>query len=272
MPRWTTCVKLLSFRKCFFGLAALLGLMTPHLSNAAASTDRTFSALHIGANTYRNVKVTTKNKDYVFILHSGGMTSIKVSDLSPDLLEKLGYAVAPAPKMQTTGTLTPQTSQAVHISQFKKIQTTLLQAWRGAGLVSEMLLSKLNLRRRILAAVMLLLMYLFFSYCCMLICEKTGKKPGILVWLPLVQLLPLLRAASMSPWWLITLFIPVLNFVSYGLWSSKIVQARWKTFPLMLMLLIPTTSWFAFLVLAFSEGAPKKQQKPCVEIMTLETA
>ena len=35
--------------------------------------------------------VTTKAKDYIFILYAGGMTSIKVAAL-PEVREKLGYA------------------------------------------------------------------------------------------------------------------------------------------------------------------------------------
>ena len=59
----------------------------------------------------------------------------------------------------------------------------------------------------------LLLLYLFHCYCCMLICRKTGKPPGVLVWLPVLQLFPLLRAAGMSAWWFLACFVPVLNLV-----------------------------------------------------------
>ena len=46
--------------------------------------------------------VTTKAKDYIFILHSTGMTSLKVNQLTPDLQERLGYVVAKAPKPRPT--------------------------------------------------------------------------------------------------------------------------------------------------------------------------
>jgi len=106
----------------------------------------------------------------------------------------------------------------------------------------------------------------------MLICQKTGKEPGPLVWVPLLQSFPLLRAASMSRWWFLPSLIPGLNVIVSVLWCVKIVEARHKTVPLLVLLLLPITSPFAFLYLAFSEAAPEKKSEPRVEIMTLETA
>ena len=51
--------------------------------------------------TYTNVTVTTKAKSYIFILHAGGMTSLKVAELPPDLKQKLGYAIATESKAAT---------------------------------------------------------------------------------------------------------------------------------------------------------------------------
>ena len=50
---------------------------------------------------YTNVTVTTKAKNYIFILHAAGMASIKVAELSADLQQQLGYGAAPAPKAAT---------------------------------------------------------------------------------------------------------------------------------------------------------------------------
>jgi hypothetical protein len=119
----------------------------------------------------------------------------------------------------------------------------------------------------------LISLYLFFSYCCMLICKKAGHQAGALVWLPVFQVLPMLRAARMSGWWFLALFVPVLNLVTQILWCIKIVQARDKNGWLALLLLLPLTNIFAFLFLAFADGEPpKKEQRAVAEIMTLETA
>src|SRR5215468_3790538 len=50
-----------------------------------------FPVLTIGTITYTNVTVTTKSKNYVMLLHSTGMANIKVSELSPDARQTLGY-------------------------------------------------------------------------------------------------------------------------------------------------------------------------------------
>jgi hypothetical protein len=41
-------------------------------------------------------------------------------------------------------------------------------------------------------------LYLFFCYCCKRVCEKAGHNPGVLIWIPIVQLIPLLRVAGMA--------------------------------------------------------------------------
>ena len=49
-----------------------------------------------------------------------------------------------------------------------------------------------------------------------------------LVWLPWLKLLPLLRAAGMRPWWLVTTLVPGINVITYVVWSFKIARARGK--------------------------------------------
>src|SRR5262252_7260017 len=69
-----------------------------------ARNEETFPVLRTKTATYTNVTVTTKDKSYIFILHSGGMGSIKIVDLPNDVQEQLGYAVAPDPKLAKTNT------------------------------------------------------------------------------------------------------------------------------------------------------------------------
>jgi hypothetical protein len=46
--------------------------------------------------------------------------------------------------------------------------------------------------------------YAFFCYCGKLICEKAGHQPGVLIWIPIVQFIPLLTVAKLPLW-----FIPM---------------------------------------------------------------
>src|SRR5207247_230272 len=102
------------------------------------------------------------------------------------------------------------------------------------------------------------------------ICEKAGKKAGFLIWLPILQLFPLLRAARMSPAWFLVCLLPLINLVPLVAWCLRIAKACGKSQWLGILLLFPVTTLFALLYLAFANGGQvKKEEKPPVEIMTL---
>jgi hypothetical protein len=45
-----------------------------------------------------------------------------------------------------------------------------------------------------------LAIYIFSSFCYKLICQKTGKEPGAIIWIPLVRYIPLMQVAKMPEW------------------------------------------------------------------------
>ena len=98
-----------------------------------------------------------------------------------------------------------------------------------------------------------LAVYLFGCYCAKRICEKTGHEPGVLIWIPIVNLVPLLTAAALPLWLIILFFVPFINIVVgiYMWW--KLCEARGKPGPLALVLLIPLVGIFVPIYLAFSE-------------------
>src|SRR5439155_16024043 len=56
--------------------------------------------------------------------------------------------------------------------------------------------------------VIALALYLFSSFCFKRICEKCGVTPGVLVWIPIARLVPLLEVAKMPVWMIILFLIP----------------------------------------------------------------
>jgi hypothetical protein len=77
----------------------------------------------------------------------------------------------------------------------------------------------------------------------------------------------------MSGWWFLALLVPLLNLVASVLWCFNIVKARGKSIWVGVLLLLPVTSPFAFLYLAFSNGAPPDEdEEPEPKIMTLQAA
>ena len=251
-------MKISKIRVQFVGglLVLALGIVLVRSQAAAATIEQTFDVLQIGTHTYRNVTVTTKSKDYVFILHSAGMTNIKVAELTPELREKLGYEELPKPKPAATNATAwaKQTINKLETPQVKAVEEQVVSTWREKILAQLILLPPLTRTVIYEALGVLVAVYLFYCYCCMLICQKAGQTPGVLVWLPVLQAFPMLRAAGMSPWWFLASFVPVLNFVEGILWCFKIADARNKSFLVGLLLLLPVTNILAFLYLAFSSG------------------
>jgi len=95
--------------------------------------------------------------------------------------------------------------------------------------------------------------YVFFCFCYKRICEKCGVTPGILIWIPIVQLIPLLQVAKMPVWMIILLLIPLVNIVIAVMLMAKICIARGKSPWLVILMFIPIANLIFLPYLAFSE-------------------
>jgi hypothetical protein len=212
------------------------------------TAQETLATLQIGSQTYSNVTVESRTPTHVYIKHAQGYATIRVKGLEPDVQQQLGYEVAP-PKQ-------PLLSRKM-LAEKIKIDPQVREAEEKLVADAQERIRTLdpNLRTGILAGAVI--GYLFFCFCCMLICKKTSNEPGILVWLPVLQLFPLLRAAGMSGWWFFLFLLPGLNVLASIVWSVKICQTRGKSGWLALLLLLPVTNLFVFLYLAFSDGTPQ---------------
>jgi hypothetical protein len=249
-------------------LAALLILLP---GGVTAGAEEKFDLLQIGTRTYTNVTVTTKAKNYIFLLHAGGMTSIKTAELSLGTKQQLGYAPAGAPRAATNTAAVWANRELAKINVLPIKQ--LNQKWGGKASRELFAMNLLASKVVFIVLGIAFLMYLLHCYCCMLICRKTGNPPGVLVWVPVLQLFPLLRAAGMSGWWFLAYCVPLLNIVAQLLWCLNIAKARGKSVWVGVLLCLPITYLFAFLYLAFSNGGPAEEEderEP--RIMTLEAA
>lgn len=266
-------VRILNAVLRLLAMAVCLGwLWAPALT--AGGIDQTLDVLQIGTVTYQNVTVTTKGKNYIFILHSKGMTNIKVAELSDEVRVKLGYEplVKPAPPSKTPADWARQTLSKFQGAPVQKLRSEMAGMWLPKVNLGQVRLPQLGLRVVVLGVAGLLGLYLFHCYCCMLICLKCGKPPGLWIWLPLLQILPLLHAAGMSLWWFLGFIIPGVNVVAYVVWCFRITQARRKGFLCALFMIFPLSSPLAVLYLAFSDAPRPRRESRRIEIMTLETA
>lgn len=217
---------------------------------SAVQIEETFDVLETKTGTYENVTVTSKTKDWIFILHAAGMGNIKIVDLPDEVQLKLGYNLSKEqPKPVSVPTMEALTD--IKVPEINQLRSD----WHTGG--AEAVIKAFGNPIAVWTLLgLVVLTYLFFCYCSMMICRKTHTSPGILVWVPFLQFIPLLRAAGMSGVWFLAFFVPVLNLVAQIVWYVKIVQARGKGPLLVLWLLLPLTAPFAYLYLAFSEAAP----------------
>jgi hypothetical protein len=98
-----------------------------------------------------------------------------------------------------------------------------------------------------------LAIYILTSFCYKLICQKTGKEPGGIIWIPIVRYIPLMQVAKLPEWLVILLLVPFVNLVVFILMWAKVCEARGKSPWLVILWFIPIVN-IAFLpYLAFSE-------------------
>ncbi|HXS69124.1 MAG TPA: DUF5684 domain-containing protein [Candidatus Polarisedimenticolia bacterium] len=283
-------MKRAEYYRCLGQLLILLVLLLVYTSASAkpgemtlGDKEQTFPVLQTKTGAYTNVTVTKKTKDWIFIMHSAGVCNVKASDLSTEARIALGYEAAPAKgngveikadnasaeAASANGSPSNRPHFKINLSKIKqfaadwrqnrKEKMAALHAYLSANTV--MVCSILG----IWAAVHIITSALFW-----MICRKTHISPGPLVWVPVFQLIPLLRAANMSWVWFFAFLIFPLNIIAMIVFSIKIVKSRGKSPWVAFLLILPPTSGIAFLYLAFSSSAPVQMESN--EVLALETA
>lgn len=237
-------------------------------SVSQAWAEQRLPVLKIGARSYTNVTVTTKTPVYIFILHSGGLESIKVKDLPPEVMQELGYgggtnsaaqpgtnSGTPAWARQALATIeTPQIQQVER--KFEQRYSSHFLAFLRSKRFWTSYLGQLTLG-------LLVALHIFFGYVFQQMRLKSGLEPSPLVWVPGLQWIALFPAAGMSPFWFLALLLPGINIITYIIWSFRIVRFREKSLLWAFCLLLPGLNVLAFLHLAFSDYKP--DAKPAVK-------
>jgi hypothetical protein len=257
-------------------LSALVGVLALRPAIGSAADEQTFPLLQIGTRTYTNVTVTTKARKYIFILHSTGMANIRVADLPPEAVQALGYNDLEKKEEAKTAKVSAWARNTLARFESPKVMALEKQvAERWGSHSPEELKAMIPAHKKTILLVLgsLLVIYLAASYCWMLICRKTGHEPGFLIWLPLLQIFPVLRSVGMSPLWFLALIVPVVNIIPFIVLCFRLAKARGKSPFVGFLFAFPVTTFFAFLYLAFSEAGAKGQPaRRGVPIMRLGAA
>lgn len=99
----------------------------------------------------------------------------------------------------------------------------------------------------------ILVIYVYFSMCLMKIAQKLGIENAWLAWIPIVNLWTLVQCAGKEWWWIIMLFIPLLNIVFGILIWMSISERRGKPAWLGILMIIPLINLIIPGYLAFSD-------------------
>lgn len=97
-------------------------------------------------------------------------------------------------------------------------------------------------------------LYFFFCYCAKSICENAGIEPGFMIWIPLVQLIPLVHAAGLDPWFTLAYLVPIVNVIFLFYHWARICIALDKSPWLVVMMIVPIVNLAFIPYLAFTSS------------------
>lgn len=115
-----------------------------------------------------------------------------------------------------------------------------------------------------------ILIYLLQAYLIFLVANKLREKLAVFAWFPLANDYLITRLAKKPFYWLILMYIPLLNiYYDFILWR-EIFKRFNRNFLYALLMLVPILNWFGLLALAYLFKNPEKPASP-KEIKLAET-
>lgn len=215
----------------------------------AFGSDEYFPLLTIGGNTFSNVTIISRSATHVSFKHSGGFASVKVSALPAAEQTKVGYTPPPVPKTNV------ETAEDYIKPYLKWLEDPRLLKLIDEGQTEVNRIITENDKVIIYPAVGgVVCIYFLFCLAVVKICKKTTVRPGLSAWVPGFQFISLLKAAGMSPWNYLLIYIPPVGIIMMVVWCFKICRTRQKPTVLAFFLMpwmIPINI-LVFFYLAFS--------------------
>lgn len=98
-----------------------------------------------------------------------------------------------------------------------------------------------------------LLIYLFLCYMFYLIAVKTGTPDTWMAWIPILQIVLMLKVGGKPIWWIVLFFVPIANIIVQILMWMSVAEARGKPNWIGILVLVPCGALFVPAYLAFSE-------------------
>ncbi len=99
-----------------------------------------------------------------------------------------------------------------------------------------------------------LMVYVYFAAMLMIIARKTNTPNAGLAWVPIVNLYLMCQIARKPGWWMVLLFIPLLNLIFFVLLWMAIAEVRGKPSWIGLLAIVPIVGLLVPGILAMGEG------------------
>lgn len=105
----------------------------------------------------------------------------------------------------------------------------------------------------VVAIVISLAFYAYFAYSLQVIAKKTNTVNAWWGWVPILQVILMLNVAKKPVWWILLLFIPLVNIVIGIIVWMAIAEARGKPNWWGILLIVPVVGFIVPGYLAFSD-------------------
>ena len=94
-------------------------------------------------------------------------------------------------------------------------------------------------------------LYVYVAWCLMVIAQKTGHGDNAwMAWIPIINIILMLQVADKPIWWIILMFIPLVNIVIGIIVWMAIAEARGKPSWWGILIIVPFINFFVPAVLA----------------------
>ncbi|WP_088243026.1 DUF5684 domain-containing protein [Calothrix rhizosoleniae] len=130
----------------------------------------------------------------------------------------------------------------------------LNHGWNITNLLAQVNIGVSDSVINLISLIISLAIYVFTSYCFYNIYQKLGEPNAWFAWVPILQNWIMYKAGDQSPWWLIGLFIPLVNIVAaifLIIAFVNIIKKLGKNPWLILLMIVPIVNFVLLYNFAF---------------------
>lgn len=108
--------------------------------------------------------------------------------------------------------------------------------------------------------IFILAIYVYMAVCLMKIAGKTNTSNAWFAWIPILNIILMLQVAKKPLWWIILVFIPIVNIVISIIIWMEIAKAVRKPEWLGILMIVPIANFIVPGYLAFSKMETEKTE------------